>query len=53
MSKCPEDLVCFTNEEWIEFLTEYEVEVIDEVASLPGASGDAQAVADFTWQVLF
>jgi len=53
MSKCPEDLVCFTNEEWIEFLTEYEVEVIDEVASLPGTSGDAQAVADFTWQVLF
>ena len=51
---CPDNMVCFTEEEWVQFVTDYELEIIDEVASLsPESTGDAQAVADFTWQVLF
>ena len=54
MNKCPEELVCFTEEEWVDFLLEYEVEIIDEVSGLPVApTSDAQALSDFTWEILF
>ena len=54
MNKCPEELVCFTEEEWVDFLLEYEVEIIDEVGGLPVApTSDAQALSDFTWEILF
>ena len=54
MNNCPEELVCFTEQEWIDFLLEYEVEIIDEVGSLPVAPpSDAQALSDFTWEILF
>lgn len=52
--ECPEDMVCFTSDEWYDFVNEYELEIIDEVGGLqPEAIGDAEAVADFTWQLLF
>ena len=52
--ECPENMICFTEEEWVQFVTDYELEIIDEVGSIsPESTGDAQAVADFTWQVLF
>ena len=44
--------VCFTEEEWIEFLTDYELDIVTEVGTVQPA-GDAQAAIDFTWQVLF
>ena len=54
MSECPEDLICFTEEEWGNFLLEYEVDIIDEVGGLPApAVSDAQAISDFTWEILF
>ena len=54
MNKCPEELVCFTEEEWVDFLLEYEVEIIDEVGGLPVApTSDAQAISDFTCEILF
>tara|TARA_R100001510_G_C7634176_1_gene192621 strand:+ start:664 stop:933 length:270 start_codon:yes stop_codon:yes gene_type:complete len=54
MIECPKELVCFTEEEWVEFIMEYELEIIDEanMTAVEPAS-DAQAVADFTWQILF
>jgi len=52
--QCPDDMVCLTSEEWFNFVNEYEVELTDELGSMEMADiGDAQAVADFTWQVLF
>ena len=55
MSECPEDLVCFTEDDWTDFVTEYELEIIDEVGRLPDVqpASDAQAVVDFGWQLLF
>ena len=51
---CPEDMICFTQDEWSQFVTDYELDIIDEIGTLqPESTGDAQAVADFTWQVLF
>ncbi len=50
--KCPEDMVCLTSEEWYDFVNEYEIELSDEFDMIE-PSGDAQAVADFTWQLLF
>ena len=44
-----ETSVCFTEEEWEDFVTEYELDIINEV----GTTGDAQAAIDFTWQILF
>ena len=46
-----ETSVCFTEEEWEDFVTEYELDIINEVGT--PASGDAQAAIDFTWQILF
>ena len=37
MSECPEELVCFTEQEWVDFLIEYELDIVDEVGGLPVA----------------
>jgi len=54
MNECPEDNICFTEEEWSDFLLEYEVEIINEVG-LPNTApmGDAEAASNFIWEVLF
>ena len=44
--------ICFTEEEWTEFLVDYELDIVTEVGTVQPA-GDAQAAIDFTWQVLF
>ena len=53
--ECPEQFeVCFTQDDWINFVTDYELEVIDEVGNLPSkAQGDAEAASNFTWELLF
>ena len=53
--ECPEQFeVCFTQDDWINFVTDYELEVIDEVCNLPSkAQGDAEAAINFTWELLF
>ena len=54
MSECPEELVCFTEQEWVDFLIEYELDIVDEVGGLPVApTSDVQALSDFTWEILF
>ena len=54
MIECPEELICFTEDEWVNFITEYELEIIDEAnMTVVEPASDAQAVADFTWQILF
>ena len=45
-----ETSVCFTEEEWIDFLTEYELDLMTET---PQPTSDAAEIANFTWQVLF
>ena len=52
---CPEEFdICFTEEEWLQFVVDYEAGIIDEIGGLPVPEvGDAQAISDFTWQVLF
>jgi hypothetical protein len=47
---CPEDYVCFSEDEWGLFIREYE---LDLQAEQSAGTTDAHAVADFTWQVLF
>ncbi len=47
-----ETSVCFTEEEWVEFITEYELDLINEVGTVQPA-GDAQAAINFTWEILF
>jgi len=47
-----ETSVCFTEEEWVEFITEYELDIINEVGTVQPA-GDAQAAINFTWEILF
>ena len=50
---CPEEFaVCMTDEEWYEFVNAYELDIIDEAGDLPQIS-DAEAVANFTWEILF
>lgn len=51
--ECPEDLICFTEEEWIDFLTEYELDIANEVGTLPTSTSDAEAAINFTWEILF
>ena len=55
MSECPEEfVVCMTDDEWYDFVTDYELDIIDEVGGLPTvATSDAQAISDFTWEILF
>jgi len=48
--ECPENNIGFTEEEWINFLNEYELDLMTE---MPQPTGDAQAAIDFTWQILF
>ena len=53
--KCPEQFeVCFTEDDWINFVIEYELEIIDEIGKLPNSTqGDAEAAINFTWELLF
>ena len=47
----PEYTVCFQPEAWDEFLEESDLG-IDDVSDM-AALGDAEAVANFTWEILF
>jgi hypothetical protein len=49
--KCPDDMICMTDEQWFDFVNEYEIDLTGELEM--AEMSDAQAVADFTWQVLF
>ena len=55
VNTCPEKFaICMTEEEWLQFVVDYEAGIIDEIGGLPVPEvGDAQAISDFTWQVLF
>lgn len=46
-------MICMTDEQWYDFVNEYEIDVTGELEMAEYSGGDAQAVADFTWQVLF
>ena len=51
MSTCPENLVCLTSEEYDDLIY-----LLDESGleySAPESIGDVEAVANFTWQLLF
>ena len=49
---CPEEFaVCMTNDEWADFIIDYDLELGDELSSME--MGDAEAVANFTWEILF
>jgi hypothetical protein len=53
MTECPKEYYeCFTEDQYYELL-----DILDEAGvSMPAdlqPTGDAQAVADFTWQILF
>ena len=54
-SECPPEFYeCLTEKEYediLELFEENEIEIPDSIQ--PESVGDAQAVADFTWQVLF
>lgn len=49
--KCPDDMICMTDAQWYDFVNEYEIDLEGELEM--AEISDAQAVADFTWQVLF
>jgi hypothetical protein len=49
---CPPDLMCIPRETWDTLLEENQL-AWDSVNNTVEPKGDAQAVADFTWQVLF
>ena len=50
MTECPEEFYeCFTEEEYDEIL---DIFVENDIA-MPEAMGDAQAAANFVWEVLF
>jgi len=53
--ECPEQFeVCFTQDDWINFVIEYELEIIDEIGKFPNSTqGDAEAAINFTWELLF
>ena len=51
--KCPDDMICMTDEQWYDFVNECEIDLTGELEMAEMSAGDAQAVADFTWQVLF
>ena len=51
--ECPEEFeICFTNEEWDEFHNYFDFND-DDVFIPEHPVGDVEAVADFTWQLLF
>ena len=49
-------IFCFTEEEWTEFLIDYELDIVaetfDEVGTIQ-PTGDAEAAINFTWEILF
>ena len=50
VNTCPEEFaICMTEEEWLQFVSDYEAGIINEIGGLPvpESTGDAQAVADF------
>ena len=49
-TKCPEEYICLTEDEWWELGEDYEV---DSSLYTTQPTGDAQAAIDFTWQILF
>jgi hypothetical protein len=53
--ECPEQFkICFTEDDWIDFVTEYELGIINEIGELPTSTqGDAEAAINFTWELLF
>jgi len=53
--ECPEHFeICFTEDDWINFVTEYELEIINEISGLSNSTqGDAEAAINFTWELLF
>jgi len=55
MAECPEEFYeCFTEEQYDEILDLFEENEISFPESIqPESVSDAQAMADFTWQVLF
>ena len=50
--ECPETMVCLTEESFNEMLAPYEMEYSAETLELE-PMGDAEAVANFTWEILF
>ena len=49
---CPEEFaICMTEEEWYDFVNAYELDIMGET-DLPQV-GDAEAVTDFAWELLF
>ena len=49
-TKCPEEYIGLTEDEWWELVEDYEV---DSSLYNTQPTGDAQAAIDFTWQILF
>jgi len=45
--------ICFTEEEWTEFLVDYELDIVTEVGTIQQPTGDAEAAINFTWEILF
>ena len=50
--ECPETMVCLTEDSFNELLAPYEMEYSAETLQLE-PMGDAEAVANFTWEILF
>jgi len=53
MSTCPENLVCLTWEEYDELIYLLDESGLEYSAPTPESIGDVEAVANFTWQILF
>lgn len=49
MEECPEELICFTEEEWVELVDEFDLGDIEVNQPM----GDAESIASFTWEILF
>ena len=49
-TKCPEEYICLTEDEWWELVEDYEV---DSSLYNTQPTSDAAEIANFTWQVLF
>jgi hypothetical protein len=53
VEECPENNICFTEQQWSDFLVEYELDIVNEVGSMPESMGDAEAATQFAWELLF
>ena len=51
--ECPEDNICFTEQQWNDFLVEYELDIVNEVGSISTTQGDVEAASNFVWEILF